>query len=105
MAFQETNTLEVENLFAASQIMPVVNDKIAVSGKELKRGTLVDASGAAVTSTSEPYGIIAADVAKEDTEACVYLTGEFNASAVILGASTTADQVKAAARKVGIFLK
>jgi hypothetical protein len=107
MAMFETNTLERDNLFSAAQLMPVVADTltIAQAGEIVKRGTIVDANGAKVTSADAVYAIVAEDT---DTtagakDAPVYLTGEFNEGALIAGVAIA--EVKAAARKIGIFIK
>lgn len=108
MAMQETYSLEKDNLFAATQIMPVVADKLTVAKSgELKRGTLLTAAGAAVTAAADVYAVLAEDV---DTtyaakDAAVYLTGEFNENALIVGGSISAADCKADARKIGIFIK
>lgn len=110
MSMQETYTTTADNLFAASQVMPVVSDSLNIpQGKTLKRGTLLTAAGAAVATadTDEVYAVLAEDV--DTTEAAkdvaVYLTGEYNVNALIVGGEASADDFKASARKVGIFIK
>lgn len=112
MTMQETYTMTRDDLFAASQIMPVVADKLTIAqGGTLKRGTLLSAAGAAVTAAADVYAVLAEDV---DTtaaakDAAVYLTGEFNQNALIVGTpasgTLTVADCKAAARKIGIFIK
>lgn len=112
MAMQETYSLEKDNLFAATQVMPVVADKLTVAKSgALKRGTLLTAAGAAVTAAADVYAVLAEDVDTTDAakDAAVYLTGEFNQNALIVstpsaGTLAVAD-CKAAARKIGIFIK
>lgn len=105
----ETHTLERDNLFAASQITPVESDALTVAKSgELKRGTLLDASGAIVAAAdAEVYAVLAEDVDTTDAakEAPVYLTGDFNEAALIVGGSIAVADVKVSARKVGIFIK
>lgn len=62
---------------------------------------------AAVDGSENMYAILAEDVDATDADkvAPVYVTGEFNQSAVIFADGTTAADVKTAARALGIFLK
>lgn len=108
MSMQETFEMTRDNLFSASQIMPVVADKLSIAkAGEVKRGTLLKADGSIVSAAGdEVYAVLAetVDTTAAAKEAAVYLTGEFNANAIIVSTVTVAD-VKAAARKVGIFIK
>ena len=84
MAMQETHTTTVDNLFAASQIMPVVADSMMVKTSQgvLKRGALLDKDGtlckvdSGKTTISAVYAVLAEDVdtASGDKVAAVYLT-------------------------------
>ena len=108
MAMQERYETTVDNLFAASQIMPVVADKLNIAQAGIvKRGTLVTAAGAAVTTAADVYAVLAEDVDTTDraVDAAVYLTGEFNENALTVGGSITVADCKAAARKLSIFIK
>lgn len=54
MAMQEHFSATRDNLFAASQIMPVDADSLQIaSGQNLKRGSLVNASGQLIAATVE----------------------------------------------------
>lgn len=112
---QETYTMTPDNLFADSQMMPVVADELTIAeGENLTRGALITAAGKAcktttsgeATTVDEVYAVLAEDVDATDGEkaAAVYLTGEFNANALTVGSGDVADY-KASARKVGIFIK
>ena len=109
MSMQETFEMTRDNLFAATQMMPVVADKLTVAkAGELKRGSLLKNDGAIVTTASdEVYAVLAEDVDTTDTakEAAVYLTGEFNENALKVGGDIAVADVKVAARKVSIFIK
>lgn len=108
MAMQETQVLAVDNLFAASQMMPVVADQMTVAQVgALKRGTLLTESGTVVASGGQPFAVLAEDVdTTEGTKvAPVYFTGEFNADALIVADDATVAGVKNNARKVCIFIK
>lgn len=80
------------------------------SGVSVKRGTLVKYADGAVTpvelATDEVFGIMVEDVDATSAAAPgqVYLSGDFNAAAVIVPESTKASDFYAAARKVGILL-
>lgn len=107
MAMKEVETApKKDNLFSATQIMPTVQDMMTVTA-DVKRGALIDAAGALITSSTAAnvYAVVAADTAKTKS-APVYLTGEFNVTAVkeATGIEITAA-MKQAARKIGIFLK
>lgn len=117
MAMQETHTTTVDNLFAASQIMPVVADNMTVKTSQgvLKRGALLDKDGTLCTvndgksTISDVYAVLAedADTANGDVTAAVYLTGEFNEDALSFKTENSAAiaDFKPSARKVGIFFK
>lgn len=110
-------TYNYDNLIAGG-VMPQVTDGVTlVSGQAYVRGTVLSLNGdgkativdseSATNSIQEPYAILAADVdaTEDDQEAPVFLTGEFNAAALIFGGTDTADDHKVALRKIGIFLK
>lgn len=108
MSMQENYETTRDNLFAASQIMPVVSDKLNIAkAGVLKRGTLLTAAGAAVTAAADVYAVLAEDVDTTDSakDAAVYLTGEFNENALIVGSGVTVAECKASARKLSIFIK
>lgn len=113
-----TNSPTPDNLFAGTQVQPVVADEVTVaSGNTLTRGTVlgrITASGkvqavdSAQTDGSEsPYAILAADVdaSAADAVAPAYFTGEYNENALTFGGTDTADDHRDACRKLGIFLK
>lgn len=111
------DTFERDNLFAGG-VQPVVTDGITIKlGENLTRGTVlgvVTASGEAVavdsaaTDGSEvPYAILQEDVDASSAAApgSIYLTGEFNESALTFGGTDTADTHRKKLREIGIFLK
>ena len=107
MSMQENFEMKRDDLFAATQVMPVVADKLTIEkGEVLKRGTLLTAEGAAAGATDTVYAVLAEDVDATSAakEAAVYLTGEFNENALIVGSGYVANH-KTAARKIGIFIK
>ena len=110
MAMQEAFTTTVDNLFAASQIMPVVADSMTVKTSQgvLKRGALLDKDGtlckvdSGKTTISAVYAVLA-----EDVDTALYLTGEFNEDALSFNAENSAAvaDFKPSARQVSIFFK
>lgn len=105
MAMQESYSMTRDNLFAGTQVMPVVADELTIpAGKEYKRGSLLTAAGA-LAGAEDVYAVLSHDVTTTDApqKAAVYLTGEYNANA--LTASVEVASCKAAARKIGIFIK
>lgn len=117
MAMQETHTMAADNLFAASQMMPVVADSMTVAASQgvLKRGALLDETGSLCTvnsgksTISAVYAVLAEDVdtTKSAVVASVYLTGEFNENALSFKTDNDAlvSDFKPSARKVDIFFK
>ena len=102
MSMQESHTSPAkDNLFAATQIMPVVPGKLKIT-VAAKRGTLVTAAGAKATSVSDAYAVVAADV-EAGKETGVYLTGEFNS--VALSEATGIDVADGAIIQNRIFVK
>lgn len=108
MAMQESYSTGRDNLWAGTQIMPVVADELEIAaGQTLARGCLVDASGTAVADGGEVYAVlsVAMDTAEGAKPAPVYLTGEFNQRALTAADGVDVATLKASARKVGIFIK
>jgi hypothetical protein len=109
MALHETeNSPKLDNLFSATQIMPVVPGKITLAmGVNAKRGALVTSAGALATAAADVYAVLAedTDATGAATEAPVYLTGEFNANALSVGGSISVADCVVEARKIGIFIK
>lgn len=114
-------TFERKSLFAANQIMPVVNGKITVANGEgkLTAGALLTSAGklCAKTTGGEPekttvdevYAVLAQDVdaTSAAVEAACFYTGEFREEALSFktdNSATIADFV-VSARKVGIFIR
>ena len=118
MAMQEHFSTTRDNLFAASQMMPVDADSLQIaSGQNLKRGSLVTAAGVLCTNPAadagqeieadEVYAVLAedCDATEAAKDAAVYLTGDYNENHIIVGEGATAADFKVSARKVGIFIK
>ena len=116
-------TTEYDKLFAGLnrdeiKTMPVV----VASGQNLERGALVKMVGGKVTAVdttttgeapnevttfSEVFGIMtdAVDASDGDADGVVYVTGDFNKAAIVLGEGLTADNFVKQCREVGIFLR
>lgn len=116
MAMQETYSFNPDNLFAGTQVQPVVADEVIVASGAgvLLRGTalgldaagkynIVDSAGA----VTDVVAILADDVdaTSADKPAPAYFTGEFNKDSIIFGGTDTADDHLDAARARGIFFK
>ncbi|MCM3567858.1 head decoration protein [Neobacillus mesonae] len=110
-------TSEQDNLFVGG-VMPVVTETINLkSGASYVRGTVIGivtatGEGTTVNSTASDgsqtaYGVLADDVdaTSETKPAAIYLTGEFNESALVFGGTDTADTHKASLRGLSIFVK
>lgn len=121
MAIQESFSYVADNLFAGTQVQPVVADEVVLDkgiDGEVVRGTVlgrITASGnyvpvdSTATDGSEvPACILAETVtvsSTADKPAPAYFTGEFNQDALVFGGSDTFEDHKEALRARGIFLK
>lgn len=115
----EKETFTADNLFAGTQVQPVVADAVTIvtGAGVLARGTAlgkITATGkcavvdsAAVNGAATIYAILAegVDATSADVEAPVYFTGEFNEAALTFGGTDTADTHRDAAKAIGIFFK
>lgn len=115
----EQGSLSVDNLIAGE--FPKITRKAIITGGEYQKGTIlakITASGkyticipTAESATSDgseiPCAILAEtiDATSEDKEAVIYLTGEFNSSALTAGTGNTVAGLTDALRDKGIFLK
>lgn len=122
MTTQETYSYTADNLFAGTQVQPVVADGVVLASGSgvVERGTVlgkITASGKYIPVDSEadegtagadaPVCVLAETVntADGDVTTAAYFTGEFNARAVKFGGSDTAATHKDALAARGIFLK
>jgi hypothetical protein len=97
--------------------LKIVSDTVTLGAGVLARGAvlgIITASGnyinclkGAADGSQNPVAILAdaADASGGAVFAPVYLTGEFNTNAMVIDASWTIAQMKAAIRPQGIFLK
>ena len=79
----------------------------AVLGRITANGKFVLSASAAADGSQTPVAILAedADATSADQVTVAYLTGEFNASALTLGAGHTIASITEGLRDRGIFLK
>ncbi|MGN0902880.1 MAG: head decoration protein [Succinivibrio sp.] len=109
---RKVETTDYDKLFAGLnhdeiKTMPVV----VISGQKLERGALVkmvDGKVTAVTvKTDGVFGIITdtVDASESDAEGVVYVTGDFNKAAIVLGDDLNVDDFIKQCREVGIFLR
>jgi len=115
-----TQSPQPDNLWAGTQIAPVVADEVVLkkdeTNKVLLRGTVlgrITADGLCVPVDSagddgseEVWAILAEDtnVEEDDTPAPAYLTGEFSEIGVIV-LNGTVDDYRVSARERNIFFK
>lgn len=107
MTMQYSSSIDVDNLFATT-IIPVLSDTLQIAAAQnLKRGSLVDATGTLCASDAEVYAVLAedCDTTAGAREAAVYLTGEFNEKALIVAGGEAVADYKQSARKVSIYIK
>lgn len=121
MAMQETYEVGADNLFAGTQVQPVVADEVLLDkgidgvvargtalGKITATGRYVPVDSTAEDGSAEIVCILAETVtvqADADRAAPAYFTGEFNRNAIIFGGSDTYEDHLDAARARGIFFK
>lgn len=111
-----STSLERDNLFSGA-VQRVVTETVTLKGgRAYKRGTVVGLidtetkctiiNSANTDGSERPYGIVTDDVdaTEGDAVSAVYLTGEYNAAALIFGGTDTASNHKRALREMGIFL-
>ena len=96
-----------DNLIASVDVKQVVQS-ISIPSGVLKRGTVVDATGKALTTGLVPHGILCDDVDASTgaVVAEVYVAGAFNKNALITAGdyALTAENIKAL-RDGGIFVE
>ena len=104
-----------DNLFAGEY--PRSSALVNVTGGNYKKGTIlgkVTADGkftistkAATNGSQIPYAILAeaVDSSSEDKQAVIYLTGEFNSAALIVGTGHTLSDITDELRVKSIFIK
>jgi pantothenate kinase type III len=107
----------VDKLVAGLTQLVSIN-KTLISGQNLARGTVVgvittsgkitQSLSASADGSQTPYGILADDydaTGADRANCAVYVKGEFNENAVILGTGHTIASVREGLRDAGIFLK
>lgn len=119
MSLQETYTTGADNLFAGTQVQPVVADEVVIAsgagvvlrgtalGQVTATGLFVPVDSSAEDGSDTVVAILAADVDATSGNAPGpgYFTGEFNQNAIIFGGTDTFADHKDAARARGIFFK
>lgn len=104
---EKIGELTQDNLIANLNVKQVVQS-ISIPSGALKRGTIVDATGKAMTTGLIPHGILCDDVdaSAGAVVAEVYVAGCFNKNALITagGYALTAEDIKAL-RDGGIFIE
>ena len=104
---EKIGELTQDNLIANLNVKQVVQS-ISIPSGTLKRGTIVDATGKAMTTGLTPHGILCDDVdaSAGAVVAEVYVAGCFNKNALITagGYALTAEDIKAL-RDGGIFIE
>lgn len=118
MALAESlGTYVPDNLITGHKERIVTDFLIIETGQILKRGSvlgIVTATGkakllskVATDGSQNFYAILSENVNAENTDvlATVFLTGEFNAGALIFSEGTIASEVKVAARMAGVFFR
>ena len=109
-AFQQVGEFTPDKLIAGNT-HPIDTKavEIATGSATLKRGTLINATGAMCSANEDvPVGILCDDVTQVSsgtTDTVMYISGDFKASEIIVGESTTVENFALELQKLGIFLK
>lgn len=109
-AFSQVDEFKPDNLIAGNtHPIDVKAVAIATGSATLKRGTLINATGAMCTAKADvPVGILTDEVVQSGTgttNAVMYISGDFKASEIIVGSSVTVVDFELELQKLGIFLK
>ena len=99
--FTDQGSTTADTLLAGE--FPRVSELATITGGSYTRGTVLKASGDALTicgASDTPEAILA-----EAKQAVVYLTGEFNSAALTVASGASADGLKAKLRVKNIFIK
>lgn len=107
--FTDQGSTKADNLFAGE--FPRVSTLATITGGKYERGTILGfksgglVDGKMTISTATPEAVLAenVDASEEDKQAVVYLTGEFNKTA--LKANADIDTLIAKLRAKSIFIK
>ena len=96
--------LEGDHLIVGNKELVTVELKL--SAGKVKRGDIVDKTGAIITDTGKVFGVVVqdADAAKGATKTVVYTEGEFNIDKVNFG-SATKDKVVELCADRNIYLR
>ena len=105
--FTDQGSTTADTLLAGE--FPRVSELATITGGSYTRGTVLKASGDALTicsASDTPEAILAeaVDATSEDKQAVVYLTGEFNSAALTVASGASADGLKAKLRAKNIFI-
>lgn len=111
---KDEGSTTADNLLAGE--FPRVSKLVTITGGDYKRGAVLGKISAddkytivksdAQDGSKTPEAILAEDVdATDDAQAIVYLTGEFNSSALTVGTGLTVDGIIDDCRNKNIFIK
>lgn len=108
-ASKEIETYSPDNLIADS-IHPIDTKAVSITtGSEtFERGTLINAAGTMCSANEDvPIGILCESVTQSESEtpSLIYISGSFNADAVIVGSATSVANFETKLRELGIYLK
>lgn len=109
-ASQVIGTYTPDNLIA-DNIHPIDTKavEIATGSATYARGTIINNAGKMCASSSDvPVGILCEEVTQSSgstTQSIMYISGSFNADALIVDSSVTVKQFETVLRNLGIFLK
>lgn len=104
--FKDLGSTTADNLLAGE--FPRVSILATITGGSYEKGTiLTKSSGKYTVCTDEPEAILAetVDASAEDKQAVIYLTGEFNQTALKAGADVDVATLTDKLRNKSIFVK
>jgi len=106
--FTDQGSTTADNLIAGE--FPRVSGLVIITGGNYPRGTVLTSSDGSFSicgAADKPEAILAeaVDASSEDKEAIVYLTGEFNATALTVADGATVADLTSKLRDRNIFVK
>ncbi|MFI3241754.1 MAG: head decoration protein [Alphaproteobacteria bacterium] len=113
--FSDQGSITQDNLLAGeyprASVLATITDgnftRGTVLGKVTADGTYTQALSASTDGSKTPCAILAesVDASTDDKQAVIYLTGEFNSSALIIGTGLTLATITDDLRSNSIFIK
>jgi len=100
----ESPSVVYDELIGGTAVATVTKNLTISAGTALKRGDILDASGALVANGATAIYVVDVPCKSTDTVVTVYTAGIFNRDKLAVASDTTVDAHEAELRAVGIYL-